>query len=268
MNETKFIKTKKDKNYTVLDNTFIQDTGLSWKSKGLMTYFLSLPDDWVIHFSEVEKHATDGKGALRSAINELKEHGYLKVVQRKEKGKFAEMVYTIIENPLSPFTDFPLTEKPLAENQTLQNTNNNKILNKQNTDDTNIASAEPTQEKPKKAKLLDREPKNDLEKVEKEYLLNYRELYQKGLLMMESPVINWNTSRKLTKDTIAKYGLETVLKAVKKSKENQFCIDRGYALTTILSAGVLAGLINGGKGKKSALDDFEHPDDIMDDVAF
>ena len=76
--DTKFIKTKKEKNYTVLDNTFIKDTRLSWKAKGLMTYLLSLPDDWTIHLSEIEQLATDGKSALLSAINELKEFGYLK----------------------------------------------------------------------------------------------------------------------------------------------------------------------------------------------
>lgn len=136
--DTKFIKTKKEKNYTVLDNTFIKDTRLSWKAKGLMTYLLSLPDDWIIHLSEIEKHATDGKSALRTAINELKELGYLKAEQKRENNRFAEMVYIIIENPDSPLTDFQQaenlqTEKQFTENQPLQNTNNNKVLNKQNT---------------------------------------------------------------------------------------------------------------------------------------
>ena len=128
--DTKFIKTKKEKNYTVLDNTFIKDTRLSWKAKGLMTYLLSLPDDWTIHLSEIEKHASDGKSALRTAINELKELGYLKAEQKRENNRFAEMVYIIIENPDSPLTDFQQTENLQtenlnSENQTLQNTNNN-----------------------------------------------------------------------------------------------------------------------------------------------
>ena len=148
--DTKFIKTKKEKNFTVLDNTFIKDTRLSWKAKGLMTYLLSLPDDWTIYLSEIEQHATDGKSALRSAINELKEFGYLKAEQKRENNRFAEMVYIIIENPDSPFTDFQQTENLQtenlnSENQTLQNTNNDKVLNKQNTDN-NIP-------KPKKHKL-------------------------------------------------------------------------------------------------------------------
>ena len=137
--DTKFIKTKKEKNFTVLDNTFIKDTRLSWKAKGLMTYLLSLPDDWTIHLSEIEQHATDGKSALRSAINELKEFGYLKAEQKRENNRFAEMVYIIIENPDSPLTDFQQTENLQtenlnSENQTLQNTNNDKVLNKQSTD--------------------------------------------------------------------------------------------------------------------------------------
>jgi hypothetical protein len=148
--DTKFIKSKKEKNFTVLDNTFIKDTRLSWKAKGLMTYLLSLPDDWTIHLSEIEKHATDGKSALRSAINELKEFGYLKAEQKRENNRFAEMVYIIIENPDSPLTDFQQTENLQtenlnSENQTLQNTNNDKVLNKQSTDN-NIT-------KPKKSKL-------------------------------------------------------------------------------------------------------------------
>lgn len=136
--DTKFIKTKKEKNFTVLDNTFIKDTRLSWKAKGLMTYLLSLPDDWTIHLSEIEQHATDGKSALRSAINELKELGYLKAEQKRENNRFGEMVYIIIENPDFPLTDFQQTEnlqteKQFTENQPLLNTNNDKVLKKQNT---------------------------------------------------------------------------------------------------------------------------------------
>lgn len=130
--ETKFIKAKKETNYTVLDNTFIQDTRLSWKAKGVMTYLLSLPDDWVIHLSEIERHATDGKDSLRSAINELKKYGYILTEQKKDaSGRFCESVYTVYEKPKIPYAEKPLAEnpyaeKPLAENPPLQNTNNTK----------------------------------------------------------------------------------------------------------------------------------------------
>lgn len=93
--------------------------------------------------------------------------------------------------------------------------------------------------------LIKREPKNELEIVEKAYLLNYQQLYEAGVLKLEKPIINWTVSRKQTKDCIEKYGLDVVLQAVEKSRSNDFCIQKGYVLTTILSAGVMAGLING-----------------------
>ena len=126
---TVFIREKKERDFTVINNTFIKDVSLSWKAKGLMAYLLSLPDDWEIHLSEVESHALDGKATLRSAINELKEHGYLIVMQKKENGKFGEMKYIVIENPYTekpqaekPQAEKPQAEKPQAENRTLLNT--------------------------------------------------------------------------------------------------------------------------------------------------
>ena len=100
-----------------------------------------------------------------------------------------------------------------------------------------------------KPKLLSKEPRNNLEKIEKLYLENYQELYEIGALKMETPVINWNVCRKLEKDCIEKYGFETIFEAVSKSKSNKFCISKGYVLSTILSAGVLAQLINTSDGR-------------------
>lgn len=101
--------------------------------------------------------------------------------------------------------------------------------------------------------LLNREPKNDLELIEKEYLKNYTELYKCGVLKTEAPIINWAQSRKLTNDAIKKYGKDTVLEAVNKSKDNAFCVEKGYSLSTILSAGVFAGLVNGSAPKKKGV---------------
>lgn len=92
--------------------------------------------------------------------------------------------------------------------------------------------------------LLQREPKNPLEVVEKEYLKNYDFLYKSGILKSETPIVNWSACRKIEKDCIGKYGLEKVVEAVRKSKDNDFAVSKGYSLTTILSAGVLAQLIN------------------------
>lgn len=108
---------------------------------------------------------------------------------------------------------------------------------------------EKASEKKKKVPLLEREPVNDIERVEKIYLENYRQLFISGIVKNEKPIVNWTASRKLTKDCLQKYGLETIEQAVKKSIDNKFVVNKGYVLTTILSAGVLAQLINSTDGR-------------------
>lgn len=103
----------------------------------------------------------------------------------------------------------------------------------------------PKKEKVKQEPLINREPRNDMEKVEKVYLQNYQKLYDDGYLKMPKPVINWSASRRLTKDCIGKYGLQNIINAVNNAKNDDFTVSGGYCLTTILSAGNLAKLMNG-----------------------
>lgn len=120
----------------------------------------------------------------------------------------------------------------------------------------------------KKKPLAEREPVNDIERVEKAYLRNYSQLHGLGIIRMEKPIINWTASRKMTKDAIRKYGVGVVLEAVRKSMNSRFCINKGYTLTTILSAGVLAGLVNVEKPPgRTALADAVS-DDSLKDITF
>lgn len=148
MSETYFVKQHKKDKYTILDNTCIQDDKLSWKSKGVHTYLMSLPDDWKIYITELVNHSSDGKAALYSAVQELEKHGYIRKIQnRKENGCFDNIVYYVFEKPriksdCSPLTDYPDadypdTEKPDTDNRTLLTTNNNNYLDIQNTKLTN-----------------------------------------------------------------------------------------------------------------------------------
>lgn len=112
-----------------------------------------------------------------------------------------------------------------------------------------IAEEKQAEPKPKKLALTEREPKNDIERVEKVYLDNYSKLHKRGVLKSPVPVINWSASRKLTKECISKYGVDTIVSAVQKSIDNKFVVTKGYVLTTILSAGILSQLINANDGR-------------------
>ena len=140
MAETYFIRHSKQRDYTVMNNTFLRDEKLSWKAKGLFAYILSLPEDWKIYLNELQTHATDGETSLRSAIKELTDNGYIMQERLKDdKGRWASYAYQIIENPLVENLN---VENPDMENQVLLNTNNTKYLNQQKT---NKSSKDDTQ---------------------------------------------------------------------------------------------------------------------------
>lgn len=135
---TEFIREEKPHSYTVLDNTFIRDAGLSWKAKGVMTYLLSLPEGWRIYQCELEKHALDGRESLTKAMRELEARGYLEKEQKKsEAGRFDGYIYRVIECPGNHRCGFtaaekPFTEKPFTENPQLLNTDLNKYTEDSN----------------------------------------------------------------------------------------------------------------------------------------
>lgn len=162
-------------------------------------------------------------------LKKLEENGL--ILKRKDMNQ--HNLYMVLRKP-APKTPTPTLKKETQKSEIAKEP------------EVKAEKAEAKKAEPKeKVPLLEREPKNDIEKVEKEYLQNYADLYKNGVVKCEQPIINWGASRKLTKDVLKKYGLEKIIEAVQKSKGNDFCIKKGYALSTILSSGVLSELING-----------------------
>ena len=152
-NNTIFLREKKERDYTVINNTILKDTRISWKAKGLFCYLLSLPEDWNICMNDLQNRAKDGIDGLKSAVKELKEYGYLIQKRNKdEKGRFLKTVYIIVENPQveNPQVENPQVENPQVENPQLLNTNiqntNLKNTDIQNTKRENKQFTPPTLE--------------------------------------------------------------------------------------------------------------------------
>jgi hypothetical protein len=82
----------------MVNKGWVNDERMSAKSKGILLYFLSLPDDWVIHETEIVKHFSDGKESIRTGIKELIKLGYItKFQNRQENGNFGELTYDVHE---------------------------------------------------------------------------------------------------------------------------------------------------------------------------
>ena len=125
----KKIVVKKKTDYTVISNVFLRDERLSLKSKGLLAYVLSLPNDWVLYVSELANHHKDGTSAIYSAFKELTDLGYVRRKRERIDGKLGGIDYIISETPILENLNVEnLNQENLnQENQQLLNTNNNKV---------------------------------------------------------------------------------------------------------------------------------------------
>ena len=143
-------RVERTSDYTVMSNYHLRDKRLSLKAKGLLSQMLSLPEDWDYTLAGLCYINRESKDAIRTAIRELEEAGYIRRRQTIDSGgKFAGNEYTIYERPQEPPSGEPSSEKPssgnpttgkpMPENPTQQNIEKQNI-EKQNTDQSNTDS--------------------------------------------------------------------------------------------------------------------------------
>ena len=104
-----FVRENHTSYYTCISNKCLQDTRLSLKARGLLVQLLSLPENWILYKSEIEKYNRDHKHAVNSAITELEGLGYL--LSKKKNGC---IIYKIVEVPEGTVSIFDVTG---SENQ-------------------------------------------------------------------------------------------------------------------------------------------------------
>ncbi|MFF2081741.1 hypothetical protein ACFVXG_44095 [Kitasatospora sp. NPDC058162] len=91
--------------FTVLPNGLLQDRRLSYTARGLLSDLLSRPDGWREDGRHMADSSPQGRGAVRRALNELKEAGYYRVeTVRMPDGTLRTdvHVYDTPQRPASP----------------------------------------------------------------------------------------------------------------------------------------------------------------------
>ena len=230
------IRANKNKNYTVMSNVHLRDINLSFKAKGILSMILSLPDDWEYSIDGLEKISKEGRTAIRAALKELKDYGYLVVTKlppSKENGGKYEYIYNIYEIPQTvdnqdievqdaeiQDTEVQDTEVQGVENQDIENqylenqdvesqdVENHplyKILNKQNTDKQNTEELN-TDKQNTKAKRKKEERKRGYDEILSVVAdSDWRELYLEYIKM-----------RKLIKSPMTDKALTMLINRVNK----------------------------------------------------
>lgn len=124
-------KIEKTKDFTIMSNFHLRDRNLSFKAKGLLSFMLSLPDDWDYSLKGLCVISKENRDAIRSILRELQDNHYLEIKKvRGNKGYF-EYNYLIYEKPYiieqdnenNPDMENPYMDNPNVENQPQINTN-------------------------------------------------------------------------------------------------------------------------------------------------
>ena len=101
-------RTEKTSGYAVISKHHLKNRTLSYKAKGLMTFMLSVPDDWDWSLAGLATLSSDGIDGVRSGIRELEKHGYLTRRRiRDAGGRLGDIEYTIHELPKIVQSDEP-----------------------------------------------------------------------------------------------------------------------------------------------------------------
>jgi hypothetical protein len=87
-------------NYFILHRSACNDRRLSIEALGLHTWMMSRPDNWEFSVAGMVASRKDGEVHIRTALNELKEHGYVRHYrERNEKGQLGKAVILVLETP-------------------------------------------------------------------------------------------------------------------------------------------------------------------------
>ena len=132
------IRVNKTKDYVVMSNHHFKERKMSLKAKGLLSEMLSLPDDWDYSISGLVSINKENETSIKSALNELKEFGYLKVNKLLPNETYTgriEYVYDIFEKKQEgekQGVENLGVEFLGVENQVQYNINNKVLNNKKN----------------------------------------------------------------------------------------------------------------------------------------
>jgi hypothetical protein len=118
-------KIQASEHFTIMPNHWLRDPELSLKAIGLLAQVLSHSEGWSMSINSLAKANNVGKDAIRTAIKELEERGYLVRQQSRNDAtnRFEESIWMTSDPSEKPSSENPSTEKPSTENPTPKNTN-------------------------------------------------------------------------------------------------------------------------------------------------
>lgn len=94
--------------FTTVDQQTVNDPRLSYRALGILVWLLDKPDDWTCRSNAIAEDRPEGRDAVRAALNELVDAGYLVRVKRQDEQGHWITTTLVYERP--QLVDNPPTE--------------------------------------------------------------------------------------------------------------------------------------------------------------
>lgn len=95
------IRVPKRERWVSIARETINDSRLSFRARGILTWLLDKPDDWETTGERLEQQGTEGREAIRSALKELEKLGYLRRQRYKDDDNKWRSEWTVYEKSCS-----------------------------------------------------------------------------------------------------------------------------------------------------------------------
>jgi hypothetical protein len=94
--------------FTQVPNAWVRDRRISRRARGLLTEIMSYSVGWKLTVETLQESGPEGRDALRAALAELEDAGYLTRTKIREGGKYSGTDYVLSD----PFEQSPAPENP------------------------------------------------------------------------------------------------------------------------------------------------------------
>jgi predicted transcriptional regulator len=107
-NTGQIVKSKLTEKYTSISNDILRFYKLSMEERGMISYLLSLPSDWVLYRENLYNSMNDGKTTIDRVFRQLQKKGFIVSIRVHEQatGKFIGWNHVVYAEPVIPIEKY------------------------------------------------------------------------------------------------------------------------------------------------------------------